>query len=63
MQTRKLKQLLEQLEEVMAELKLEVYSDVDKYRDEEHEMWEVDYVFNAIGKLARSAEEHFGVDR
>jgi|MDTC01.3.fsa_nt_gb hypothetical protein len=35
MQTRKLKQLLEQLEEVMAELKLEVYSDVDKYRDED----------------------------
>ena len=27
--------LLEQLEEVMAELKLEVYSDVDKYRDED----------------------------
>lgn len=35
MQTRKLKQLLEQLEEVMAEIKLEVYSDVDKYRDED----------------------------
>ena len=35
MQRRKLKQLLEQLEEVIAELKVEVYSDVDKYRDED----------------------------
>ena len=32
---RRLKQLLEQLEEVIAELKVEVYSDVDKYRDED----------------------------
>tara|TARA_Y100000994_G_scaffold104862_1_gene86499 strand:+ start:748 stop:876 length:129 start_codon:yes stop_codon:yes gene_type:complete len=35
MQRRKLKQLLEQLEEVITELKLEVYSDADKYRDED----------------------------
>lgn len=41
----------------------ELFSHIDKYRDEEHEMWEIDYVFNAIGKLARSAEEHYGVDR
>ena len=35
MQRNRLKQLLEQLEEVIAELKVEVYSDVDKYRDED----------------------------
>ncbi len=35
MQRNRLKQLLEQLEEVLAELKVEVYSDVDKYRDED----------------------------
>jgi len=35
MQRRKLKQLLEQLEEVIAEMKLEMYSDADKYRDED----------------------------
>ena len=35
MQRQRLKQLLEQLEEVLAELKVEVYSDVDKYRDDE----------------------------
>ena len=35
MQRQRLKQLLEQLEEVLAELKVEVYSDVDKYRDDD----------------------------
>jgi len=32
MERRRLKQLIEQLEETLAEIKVEVYSDVDKYR-------------------------------
>ena len=44
MQRNRLKQLLEQLEEVLTELKVEVYSDVDKYRDEDgYYLGEYDY--------------------
>ncbi len=32
MEKRKLKQLIDQLEETLADLKVEVYSDVDQYR-------------------------------